>query len=538
MPVQAQLWPSVGGRAVSRDGRWLVPVAAPLLSSDEDDHLRRGSVNAWDLTVPLGTPVYPMESGRVSYAGCNNAGGYGCWALIEHDNGYTSIYAHLLDEGHGTIWVKAGERVTAWTVLGRVGWTGKTSFGPHLHWEIRHSTQGRLRNDQFFSRAAIPYCKFCPADGQASPVIANVPGLVAGPVYYTSRLFSREALLALVIIAIGLLLFFRPEVAVAAAHATGALAAKLLALSGDTFRENGGWRKRHWAYLVVIFVAPALICGTTTAFTIWLADEGISPRYLWAYLRYGVYPLIGGGYQSGAQYGAIWGMPCSGVGTLGQSCRAEEIVTDGLAWQKEIALVTGIAPVPVVIPRLSGHFGIQEARQLLTAMHREDGLVIIDTEEDFHLARTVIDELTMYGLDGVAIDLEFVHQVRESELRALAEHLAEERKAAGLRGEGVLVLWDVFHNAQQGMDLAVPGVRIVPIFTGYGSTAAKVAGLTRTQQLFEVHPVDSGLMAFDNRWPINTACQGFDTQRGYDCQNWLTLFADPAAQEVGWWVQQ
>ena len=33
-PVAAQFWPALGGRAVSRDGKWLVPVANPLLSSD------------------------------------------------------------------------------------------------------------------------------------------------------------------------------------------------------------------------------------------------------------------------------------------------------------------------------------------------------------------------------------------------------------------------------------------------------------------------------------------------------------------------
>jgi hypothetical protein len=486
------------------------------------------------LTVALGTPVYPMAAGNVEYAGCNNAGGYGCWALIQHGDGYSSIYAHMLDEGGGKIWVRAGQRVTTWTVLGRVGWTGQTSFGPHVHWEIRHEQLGRLRNDRFFSRAAIPYCKFCAANGEANADNTSLTGMA----YYTSRILSREALVTVLLVSIAFLLFFRPEVAVLAAQAASLFVYKVFSLSQSSFDQWFGWRKRHWIYLTVILVAPALLCGSATAFGVWMADEGISPAAVVAYLRYGVYPLLGGGYQSGAKYSAVWGMPCSGVGTLGQGCAVDELVAAGLAWQTEINTLTNAQPIPVVIPRVNGRFGLKEARQLLNAMHRQHGLVIIDTGNDFRTAHKVIDELSNFGLDGVAIDLEFVKQVSEQEIRALAEHLATSRQAAGLRGEGVLVLWNVFHNINKGLQLAAPGVKVVPIFTGYGSAASKVAGLTTTQKLFAVQPQDSGLMAFDGRWPINARCQGFDTRRGFDCQNWLTLFADPTAQQVGWWVQQ
>lgn len=533
-PVAAQFWPAVNGRAVSRDGKWLAPVGSPLLSSDEDDHLRRGSVNAWDLTVPLGTPVYPMAAGVVTYAGCNNAGGYGCWALIQHDAGYSSIYAHLMDEGGGKIWVRNEQRVTAWTVLGRVGWTGQTSFGPHVHWEIRHEQAGRLRNDRFFSRAAIRYCKFCAANSEGRVDSSTLTGVYS----YTNLIFSRGALVFGLLFVIALVLFLRPDVAIHTLRRGGQFFYKTFGGSQAAFDQWFGWRKRHIIYLGVVLMAPALLCGSVTAVTVWMADEGVSPRALFAYWRYGVYPLIGGGYQSGARYAAVWGIPCSGVGTLGQACTTDELVAAGLAWPQEIALMTNAQPLPVVIPRMGARFGLQEARALLSTMHRKKGLVIIDTSHDFQAAHQAIDELSSYGLDGVAIDLEFVKNVRETEIRALAEHLAARRKAAKLKGEGVLVLWNVFHNIDKGLDLSAPGVRVVPIFTGYGSAATKVAGLATTQKLFAVKPEDSGLMAFDGRWPINHGCQGFDTRRGFDCQNWLTLFADPVAQQVGWWVQQ
>ncbi|MCB0183423.1 MAG: hypothetical protein KDE31_04125, partial [Caldilineaceae bacterium] len=34
--AHAQFWPSLGGRTLSRDGKWMVPVVGGVLSSDED----------------------------------------------------------------------------------------------------------------------------------------------------------------------------------------------------------------------------------------------------------------------------------------------------------------------------------------------------------------------------------------------------------------------------------------------------------------------------------------------------------------------
>ena len=484
--------------------------------------------------MPLGSAVYAMAAGEVTYAGCNNAGGYGCWVLLEHGDGYSSIYAHLMDEGNGTVWVKSGARVTPWTVLGRVGWTGMTSFGPHLHWEIRHAQQGRLRNDHFFSRTAISYCKFCAATTdqmaqQANPVYGVAPYL---------NLLGGQGAVGTLLLVIALVLFFRPQMAVTATQRAGSLVYRFLNLAPTEPNGHSAWQRRHWLYLSVIFIAPALLCGSSTAFAVWMADERIAPNALIAYWRYGVYPLMGGGYQSGAKYSAVWGMPCSGVGTLGRSCDVAEIVNEGIVWQQAIERLSGAQPIPVVIPRLAGRFGFSEARQLLTAMHQLHGLVILDVGEDFQLANRAIDELSKFALDGIAIDLEYVENAHADDVRALAHRLAAGRVEAGLSGDGVLVLWNVFHNLKESADLEVPGVKIVPIFTGYGNTATKIAGLRRTQQLFEVGAADSGLMAFDHRWPINQQCQTFDTRHGYDCQSWVTLFADPAAQRVGWWVQQ
>lgn len=590
-PVHAQFWPSLGGRILSRDGQWVAPVVGGLLSSDEDDHLRRGSVYAWDVSAPYGSFIFPMAAGTVSYAGCNNAGGYGCWTLIDHGDGYLSLYAHMIDEGGGTVRVRTGDRVHVWTPMGRVGWTGTTSFGPHVHWEIHHAERGRIRNDLYFSRSTITYCKFCAADASSAQQV------ISGN-YYGPFLPSRELVAALLLLALGAITFFRPEFVAMGLQKTGTFFYRVFHQSQVVWQRAHQQRRVHWTTVLLAFLIPAFACSSGTALAVWMADEELDPRALWVYWRFGLFPFPGQGYQVGAQYSAVWGMPCHGVGTLGQSCQAQEIVEAAVDWQTAVARFSKGSPVPVAIPRLEGRFTIDEARALLNEMHYVDGLAIIDVGSDFKLAHTVVDQLTPYGLDGIAIDMEFLETVQRRDVYWLAEHMAQRRRLANLPGKGVLVLWNVFHNIDDG-DIAgahvaaaqtvgpqpteaevvtrtpvseepVPPllarqtvtdevtsrptvadelvldstnnyfdeIRIIPIFTGYGPMDTKVAGLIKTQELFHVAPSESGLMAFDQRWPVNRRCKTFNTTLGFDCQDWRLLFSNPIAAGAGWWVQQ
>jgi len=155
------------GQRLQGANGWLLPVATRILGSDEEKHLGRGSVNAWDLVAPKGSAIYAMAPGVVEYAGCNNAGGYGCWVLINHTDGYSSEYGHMIE---GSIRVQRGQQVDASTLLGQVGWTGKTSFGPHTHFEIRKGGKF-LRIDGFFNIDAMRQCNLCSVSGD--PVIAQ-----------------------------------------------------------------------------------------------------------------------------------------------------------------------------------------------------------------------------------------------------------------------------------------------------------------------------------------------------------------------------
>jgi hypothetical protein len=153
-----------GVRLSSEDGSILVPVASNVLCSDERMHLNRGSVQAWDVCAPKGTPIYPMADGVVEYAGCNNAGGYGCWTYIRHAAGIHSVMGHMIQ---GSIVVKTGDTVSKWDVVGQVGWTGKTSFGPHVHWEI-HYDKSRTNRVQISNLGinGMSKCDFCGQTGE------------------------------------------------------------------------------------------------------------------------------------------------------------------------------------------------------------------------------------------------------------------------------------------------------------------------------------------------------------------------------------
>jgi hypothetical protein len=83
----------------------------------------------YDLRAYLGSDVYPVADGVVKQI-ADSTYGYGRRVIIEHDNGFESLYAHM-----GLISVEEGEVITQETKLGEVGMTGYTT-GPHIHLEL------------------------------------------------------------------------------------------------------------------------------------------------------------------------------------------------------------------------------------------------------------------------------------------------------------------------------------------------------------------------------------------------------------------
>lgn len=98
--------------------------------------------NAIDLRAPVGTLIRAARQGVVLGTGntdltCNGAS-FGKWVFIKHDNGLSTVYAHL-----STISVAEGQSVAAGQVIGYSGITGYAT-GPHLHFGVYASEGSQI----------------------------------------------------------------------------------------------------------------------------------------------------------------------------------------------------------------------------------------------------------------------------------------------------------------------------------------------------------------------------------------------------------
>jgi murein DD-endopeptidase MepM/ murein hydrolase activator NlpD len=85
---------------------------------------------AIDLAVGVGEAVWAADSGVIVFAGWSY-GGYGNVVMIDHGNGWQTLYGHL-----SGVTVGCGQSVGKGQTIGLGGSTGN-STGPHLHFETR-----------------------------------------------------------------------------------------------------------------------------------------------------------------------------------------------------------------------------------------------------------------------------------------------------------------------------------------------------------------------------------------------------------------
>ncbi|MBD3367010.1 MAG: peptidoglycan DD-metalloendopeptidase family protein [Candidatus Eisenbacteria bacterium] len=110
-------WP-VHGRISGRYGHRIHPV-----------YHRRMMHTGLDIAAGYGSPIRAALTGRVVFVGWK--GGYGRTVIVEHPNGYETLYGHC-----SKILVSRGETVKRGDIIARVGSTG-ISTGPHVHFEVR-----------------------------------------------------------------------------------------------------------------------------------------------------------------------------------------------------------------------------------------------------------------------------------------------------------------------------------------------------------------------------------------------------------------
>ena len=135
--VAPALYAALPGIGPRYEAEASVPKHWPL---DERGYVTRGQAEPGsgeethpgiDIAVPIGNVVRAAGGGIVLQTGAQEE--YGNFVLLEHPEGYQSMYGHL-----SRILAVQGMRVSAGEVIALSGNTGRSS-APHLHFEIRHN---------------------------------------------------------------------------------------------------------------------------------------------------------------------------------------------------------------------------------------------------------------------------------------------------------------------------------------------------------------------------------------------------------------
>ena len=107
--------------------RIMWPVTGPITTYFYDPGHR-----GIDIAADEGDPIYASDGGVVITA-IKDYYNYGWHLIIDHGNGYQSLYGHM-----SAFYVDSQETVAKGQKIGAVGDTGY-SFGPHLHFEIHYN---------------------------------------------------------------------------------------------------------------------------------------------------------------------------------------------------------------------------------------------------------------------------------------------------------------------------------------------------------------------------------------------------------------
>ena len=121
----------ISGGAVGY-GSYVYPTNKHYLSGF--DYSEKTNHFGLDFAGNEGEGVYAADAGVVVYAGWNDYG-YGNMIMVDHGNGFQSLYAHL-----NAFNVGCGQSVGQGEGIGAIGSTGRSS-GPHLHFELMAGTK-------------------------------------------------------------------------------------------------------------------------------------------------------------------------------------------------------------------------------------------------------------------------------------------------------------------------------------------------------------------------------------------------------------
>ncbi|MEO0087126.1 MAG: M23 family metallopeptidase [candidate division WOR-3 bacterium] len=122
--ARVKITPSAG--SVSATGQFIWPASGTLTQYYQWYH------KGIDIANPAGPDILAADSGKVISA-ISQRYAYGNHILIDHGNGFITLYAHL-----SSFYVSQGQTVNRGDAIGKMGCTGRCT-GTHLHFEIRYN---------------------------------------------------------------------------------------------------------------------------------------------------------------------------------------------------------------------------------------------------------------------------------------------------------------------------------------------------------------------------------------------------------------
>lgn len=131
---------SGGGQVYNSNDSWAWPLGNISCYISSPYGNRSASISGWsfhggmDISASgvYGKPIYASRAGTVIAAVWGETG-YGIYAVIDHGDGFSTVYGHC-----SSLCVTTGQTVSKGQQIGNVGSTGN-STGPHLHFEVRYN---------------------------------------------------------------------------------------------------------------------------------------------------------------------------------------------------------------------------------------------------------------------------------------------------------------------------------------------------------------------------------------------------------------
>ena len=120
-------------------GTFVWPTASKWISGYTYDPATHPGI---DLGGSIGTSIFVSDTGVVVYSGWNDWG-YGYVVVVDHGNGWQTLYAHL-----SAINVGCGQAVFQGQVIAAMGCTGNCT-GPHVHFEMMSDAYGKVNPISF-----------------------------------------------------------------------------------------------------------------------------------------------------------------------------------------------------------------------------------------------------------------------------------------------------------------------------------------------------------------------------------------------------